>query len=204
MHWHPSDNESIIDGYNDSSPDVVAINTFDGEHSKVIGVALDGYPIYGFWGYDDLMNVVEMRSSYKLKNGETGYNGIDDYEYIPESGHLDVCNGHYGPTPEFPEGIYHYHTTMLNADGEMGFPYFLICYHGVVDDSGGDDPCAGEGETWGPGIGPPPEGCDPGPPPGTQASISVIDTTQINIQTVILFSLIPILWIISRRNGKTP
>ena len=204
MHWHPSENESIIDGYNDSSPEIVASNTFDGEHSKVIGVALDGYPIYGFWGYDESMNVVEMRSSYKLKNGETGYNGIDDYEYIPNSGHLDVCNGHFGPTPEFPAGIYHYHTTMLNADGEMGFPYFLICYHGVVEDIAGDDPCAGEGETWGPGIGPPPPGCDPGPPPGTQANISSIDTNQINIQAVILFSLVPLLWILSRRTQKTP
>ncbi|MGB2175818.1 MAG: hypothetical protein ACPH13_05105, partial [Candidatus Poseidoniaceae archaeon] len=53
----------------------------------------------------------------------------------------------------------------------MGFPYFLICYHGEADMSsdagagqggGGDDPCAGYGETWGPGIGPPPAGCGGG------------------------------------------
>jgi hypothetical protein len=53
----------------------------------------------------------------------------------------------------------------------MGFPYFLICYHGEADMSsdagagqggGGDDPCAGYGETWGPGIGPPPPGCSGG------------------------------------------
>ena len=43
---------------------------------------MDGYPIYGLWGFDDNMDVVEMRSSYQLKEGETGYNGIDDYEFV--------------------------------------------------------------------------------------------------------------------------
>ena len=48
-------------------------------------------------------------------------------------GHLDACNGHFGLTPDFPQGIYHYHTTMQNGNGDMGFPYFLICYHGEAD-----------------------------------------------------------------------
>jgi len=171
MHWHPGEGESIENDYDDSTIQAVAQNTYDGNHSKVIGVAFDGYPIYGFWGYDEQMNVVEMKSSYQPKTGETGYNGIDSYEYVEGLGHLDVCNGHFGPTPDFPQGIYHYHTTMQNGDGEMGFPYFLICYHGEADMSsdagagqggGGGDPCAGYGETWGPGIGPPPPGCGGG------------------------------------------
>ena len=125
---------------------------------------MDGYPIYGLWGYDDQMNIVEMKSSYKLKEGETGYNGIDDYVYVQALGHLDVCNGHFGPTPEFPDGIYHYHSTMMNGEGEMGFPYFLLCYHGetFLDEGGNGVDCSGFGETWGPGIGPPPEGCENG------------------------------------------
>jgi len=180
MHWHPEDGENIKDGYDNSAPDKVAPNTYDGNHSKVIGVAFDGYPIYGFWGYDDNMNVVEMKSSYELKDGETGYNGIDDYQYTEGLGHLDVCNGYFGPTPDFPQGIYHYHTTMQNGDGDMGFPYFLICYHGEADMSsdagggqGGGD-CDGFGETWGPGIGPPPPGCENGggPPPNGVVSSS--------------------------------
>ncbi|MBT4407996.1 MAG: YHYH protein, partial [Euryarchaeota archaeon] len=89
-------------------------------------------------------------------------NGIDDYEYIEGLGNLDVCNGHFGPTPDFPDGIYHYHSTMLNGEGDMGFPYFLICYHGEVDLADGGADCSGFGETWGPGIGPPPEGCEGG------------------------------------------
>ena len=165
LHWHPEDGETILD-YDISTPAAVAQNTANGSHSAVIGVAMDGYPIYGLWGYDDQMNVVEMKSSYKLKEGETGYNGIDDYVYDQGLGHLDVCNGHFGPTPDFPDGIYHYHSTMMNGEGEMGFPYFLLCYHGETflnEGGGGDDPdCSGHGETWGPGIGPPPEGCGGG------------------------------------------
>ena len=171
MHWHPENGESIENDYDESTIQAVAQNTYDGNHSKVIGVAFDGYPIYGFWGYDEQMNVVEMKSSYELKDGETGYNGIDDYKYTEGLGHLDQCNGHFGPTPDFPQGIYHYHSSMQNGDGDMGFPYFLICYHGEADMSsdagagqggGGGDPCAGYGETWGPGIGPPPPGCGGG------------------------------------------
>ena len=165
LHWHPEEGETMLD-YDISTPAAVAQNTANESHSAVIGVAMDGYPIYGLWGYDDQMNIVEMKSSYKLKQGETGYNGIDDYIYVQGLGHLDVCNGHFGPTPEFPDGIYHYHSTMMNGEGDMGFPYFLLCYHGetFLDESGGEgDPCAGYGETWGPGIGPPPDGCGGGP-----------------------------------------
>ena len=164
LHWHPEEGETMLD-YDDSTPAAVAQNTANGSHSAVIGVSMDGYPIYGLWGYDDQMGIVEMKSSYRLKEGETGYNGIDDYEYDQTLGHLDVCNGHFGPTPEFPDGIYHYHSTMMNGEGGMGFPYFLLCYHGetFLDEQGNGADCSGFGETWGPGIGPPPEGCEGGP-----------------------------------------
>lgn len=164
LHWHPGDGQTMLD-YDISTPAAVAQNTANGSHSAVIGVSMDGYPIYGLWGYDDQMNIVEMKSSYKLKEGETGYNGIDDYVYVQGLGHLDVCNGHFGPTPEFPDGIYHYHSTMVNGEGDMGFPYFLLCYHGetFLDEGGNGADCSGFGETWGPGIGPPPPGCEGGP-----------------------------------------
>ena len=163
LHWHPDQGEDMFD-YDISTPAAVAQNTANGSHSAVIGVSMDGYPIYGLWGYDDNMDVVEMRSSYQLKEGETGYNGIDDYEFVQGMGHLDVCNGHFGPTPEFPEGIYHYHSTMMNGDGDIGFPYFLLCYHGetFLEQGGNGADCSGFGETWGPGIGPPPAGCEGG------------------------------------------
>jgi hypothetical protein len=197
MHWHPEAGESIENDYDESTIQAVAQNTYDGNHSKVIGVAYDGYPIYGFWGYDDNMNVVEMKSSYELKNGQTGYNGIDDYQYTEGLGHLDVCNGHFGPTPDFPQGIYHYHTTMQNGDGDMGFPYFLICYHGEADMSsdagggqGGGGDCDGFGETWGPGIGPPPAGCEGGQGgQGGQSEISIIDNWTFDPMILLIIGL---------------
>ena len=191
LHWHPEEGETILD-YDVSTPAAVAQNTANGSHSAVIGVAMDGYPIYGLWGYDGQMNVVEMKSSYKLKEGETGYNGIDDYVYVQGLGHLDVCNGHFGPTPDFPNGIYHYHSTMMNGEGDMGFPYFLLCYHGetFLDEGGGDADCSGHGETWGPGIGPPPDGCGGGGGPRTQADyselVSAIKTPSLSINILSL------------------
>ena len=191
VHWHP--NETANEGWKDYS---FPSSTNTGEASDVIGVAFDGYPIYGVFGDDGTGQIVEMKSSYRLKAGETGYNGIDDYEYVAGLGHLDVCNGHYGPTPDFPQGIYHYHSTIENGIGEMGFPYFLICYHGEIPDGGdggGGDPCAGYGETWGPGIGPPPDGCGGGGGgPGQQSSeISaleqefVFDWTNLVVLTIL-------------------
>ena len=159
MHSHPKCEQTWLNYSLESS------RTVSG-HSPIVGFALDGYPIYGFVGWDAVGEVAEMTSSYQLKEGETGYNGIDDYEYIAGLGDLDSCNGHYAATPDWPEGIYHYHSTWENGVGGIGFPYFINCYRGELSSGGEDDPCAGHGETWGPGIGPPPEGCNPGPPPG--------------------------------------
>lgn len=69
--------------------------------SHLIGVALDGFPIYG------------PRDS----NGQT----------VPVAS-LDRCNGIESPTPEFPNGIYHYvlpNTTDATSS--------IRCFHGAVD-----------------------------------------------------------------------
>ena len=157
IHWHPEDEQTWLNYSMESSRTVT-------EHSPIVGFALDGYPIYGFVGWDEDGETSEMTSSYRLKDGETGYNGIDDYEYVAELGDLDACNGQWGATPDYPEGTYHYHTTWVNGEGGIGFPYFILCYRGEIDEE--DDPCSGYGETWGPGIGPPPEGCGGGGPGG--------------------------------------
>jgi hypothetical protein len=78
-----------------------------------------------------------MRSSYELNDAADGSNGIQDYQYIKDSGHLDACNGVLSATPEFPDGVYHYHSTMpVEVDGEMttnhAFPYFINCYAGIA------------------------------------------------------------------------
>ena len=78
----------------------------------------------------------------------------------------------------------------------MGFPYFLLCYHGetFLDEGGnGEDPCDGFGETWGPGIGPPPAGCEGGGP-GAQ----LVDVEIVSSQSVISpYTLMMILLFIS-------
>lgn len=57
--------------------------TVDGDAgpSHIIGIAFDGYPIYG----------------------NRDING-----YIVDEGSLDPCNGITSATPEFPDGVYHY------------------------------------------------------------------------------------------------
>ena len=37
---------------------------------------------------------------------------------VADHGHLDACNGVFSATPEFPDGIYHYHATMP-VEGEI-------------------------------------------------------------------------------------
>jgi YHYH protein len=81
-----------------------------GQHSRMIGVLADGFPVYG---NNDVGGIVVVN---------------DD---------LDACSGHSGPTPEFPEGIYHYHLTADEA------PYMIDCYHGEVDVAANNGPGGG-------------------------------------------------------------
>jgi hypothetical protein len=96
-----------------------------GESRKMllVGYAADGFPIYTSYGYSNAMNpasaLKKMRSSWQLKQGERlggpggKYDGkfTADYEYVAGSGDLDECNGRFGATPEYPQGIYHYYIT---------------------------------------------------------------------------------------------
>ena len=125
IHWHD-------EGRADMSEYVV--NVAESVISKVVGFAFDGFPIYGTYEVDSSGETIETTSSFRLKDGKDGYGGIDDYEFIEGIGTLDECNGHFGATPEVPEGIYHYHSTLKNGDGDLGFPYFPLCYKGVVNE----------------------------------------------------------------------
>ena len=55
----------------------------------------------------------------------------EDYEFIEGSGHLDVHNGRFAVTPEYPEGTYAYYAT-VDADWNPAYPYFIASYRGVV------------------------------------------------------------------------
>ena len=122
----------------------------------LLGWAADGFPIYGPWGNerttDGAANLRVLKSSYRVKKGSRPITGnqpggefdgifVEDFEYIAGSGDLDECSGHFGVTPEFPEGIYHY---VLTED----FPFVPRAYRGTPDPSfarrGG--PGAGKGK----------------------------------------------------------
>ena len=93
------------------------------EHSPLVGYAMDGYPIYALYGYKDPQNpksgIKKMSSSFRLKKGERPnppggkYDGTfsKDYQYLKGSGDLDICNGRFTVTNEFPEGTYAYFLT---------------------------------------------------------------------------------------------
>ena len=122
----------------------------------IVGWASDGFPVYARYGYSDPddpnSQVIQLKPSYKLKaepdlnrpntltsliggpgSGTTNPNTpipmgafTQDYEYEDGYGDLDQCNGRYGVTPEFPEGIYYYVVT-------DDFPFFTRCLKGDVN-----------------------------------------------------------------------
>jgi hypothetical protein len=118
-------------------------------HSPLIGFAYDGFPIYGAYGYantDGTGGIVRMKSSYQLRNITTRTTYADgttvtagpavsttyplgyfkeDYEYIAhpsEPSYLDVHNGRFCVTPEYPAGIYCYFAT-VDANHNSAYPY---------------------------------------------------------------------------------
>jgi len=109
-------------------------------HSPIIGWAYDGNPIYGPFGYSDPDNINSelkiIQSSYKtditnVVNRPPGYAPgffIEDHVF-DESGDLDIHNGRFGKTPEFPNGIYAYFATVgLGTQTnklEGNYPYFI-------------------------------------------------------------------------------
>ena len=121
-------------------------------HSKIVGYAFDGYPIYGPYGYDDpvdtLTRPVRMQSSYILRDNDDhrpdGYKSTDtfragnsdreytlgtfveDYVYASGEGSLDEHNGRYCITPEYPNGTYAYFLTFTsNTLVEPAYPYVV-------------------------------------------------------------------------------
>ena len=117
------------------------------QHSPILGWSFDGFPIYGSYGYvdgDPNAGIERIESSWQLRNIAIRPNGppigpqplgnyFEDFEYVVGSGDLDEHNGRFSPTPDYPEGIYHYYVT-IDAAGEPVFPYAIgPDYYGVVD-----------------------------------------------------------------------
>ena len=119
-------------------------------HSKIIGWAFDGHPIYGPWGYtnanDNTSAPMRMTSSFSQLSTDThrpvGFKYADtitvnsqsvtltagsflqDFTYSPGSGTLDSSNGRYGVTPEYPNGTYAYFITVDSSNVPV-YPYIF-------------------------------------------------------------------------------
>lgn len=113
-----------------------------GLHSKVIGWCYDGNPIYGPFAFEnpkDLNSkIVTLKSGYSASLANIINRPIDDSfplgffveDYKFESnGALDVHNGRFSKTPEFPNGIYAYYVGISTDDSTSKlvpqFPYFI-------------------------------------------------------------------------------
>lgn len=127
-------------------------------HSPLLGFAYDGYPIYGAYGYkntDGTGGITRMKSSYSLRSITTRTTYADgstvtpgpavsstyplgyfreDYQYVASSApdYLDVHNGRFCVTPEYPLGTYAYFCT-VDANWNSYYPYVVgPTFYGVV------------------------------------------------------------------------
>lgn len=120
------------------------------QHSPLLGFAYDGYPIYGAYGYaniDGTGGVTRMKSGFSLRNTSTRatyYTGTivtagpavssqfplgmyrEDYQFTANtaSDYLDVHNGRFCITPEYPNGTYAYFCT-VDANHNSVYPYVI-------------------------------------------------------------------------------
>ena len=110
-------------------------------HSKILGWAYDGNPIYGPVSTNSSGITTFMEPSYSLKPisdsnlRPSGYqNGyfVQDYVY-DESGDLDEHNGKFVKNLDFPNGTYAYFSTIHKLSKEPLFPYITFLHHNATD-----------------------------------------------------------------------
>ena len=114
-------------------------------HGPILGFALDGYPIYGPYGYanaDGSGGIIRNTSSYQLKTdlrlvqqniqngtkyatlGAPSGEYIEDWQYLAGTGTLDQHNGRFVVTPEYPFGTYAYFVS-VDENLEPAYPYIV-------------------------------------------------------------------------------
>ena len=101
-----------------------------GQDMILVGYAADGFPFYVALGPDAPKGSWELRQGTRESAPGGAYDGTfrEDWQFVAGSGDLDQCNGRFGVTPEFPEGIYHYYLT-------EDYPYIPRCVWGTPDSS---------------------------------------------------------------------
>lgn len=134
-----TDGSGIIDSdgafYYQTNPTLLNATHPNG-HSKIIGYAFDGLPVYGPFGYSDPDNsnsiIRVIKSSYRLKqmlrDDDTTPDGtfIEDFEYVSNLGDLDEFNSRHCKTPDYPNGTRAYFVTVDPDDITLPrYPYII-------------------------------------------------------------------------------
>ena len=139
-----------------ASPLLDALLNTPNRHSPLLGFALDGFPVYGPFGWDEHGQTRRFRSGYQLRamaqrtrlpDGTVltpSQEGppvtpeyppgtfVEDYDFVAGAGDLDQHNGRLTRTPEFPDGTYAYFLS-TNPQAAMAYPYLLgASYYGEV------------------------------------------------------------------------
>ncbi|MBK7966232.1 MAG: YHYH protein [Bacteroidetes bacterium] len=122
----------------------------DTKHSPLLGFAYDGFPIYGAYGYyntNGTGGISRMKSNFRLRNisvRNTYYTGAsvtagpnvsityplgyfrEDYEFVASADPncLDIHNGRFCVTPEYPAGVYAYFCT-VDSNWNSAYPYVI-------------------------------------------------------------------------------
>ncbi|MFI5140968.1 MAG: YHYH protein [Bacteroidia bacterium] len=151
---HPAQNGEY---HHHVNPKCLYDDTDSLHHSPIIGYAFDGFPIYGAYGYTYVNGtgaIKRMKSSYVVSTATTRASGppvnstypegnmCEDYVYTNGAGDLDVHNGRFCVTPEYPSGIYAYFVT-IDASLAPAYPFVIgPTYYGTVQ-SGNTGPTGG-------------------------------------------------------------
>ncbi len=111
------------------------------EHSKIVGWAYDGNPIYGPVGINTTGITTFMESSYEIDaisdaglrpaGFQNGY-FVNDYVY-KKSGDLDEHNGKFLTNADFPNGTYAYFSTLDKTSKSPSFPYITFSHRNATD-----------------------------------------------------------------------
>jgi hypothetical protein len=127
------------------------------EHSGLMGMAADGFPVFGPYGFADAGDatgaVTRMESCYALTEGcdntDADCYAFDQDAFDAGDCHLDPCNGRITAVPPemqaaFGTEIYAYYMTLDNA-GDPAFPYLPYCFRGEAETSSGGGSGGGGG-----------------------------------------------------------
>ena len=121
----------LLDGFPVYGPIGYKYN-YDSSGGVTCATDISGNMITVFKKSSYIDNGIDTSLKYIHNNQQSSYHGYKyNASYAQNDDHgiyLDHCNGIFGPTPEFPNGIYHYHMTLKiddsgNAIKEVNYYY---------------------------------------------------------------------------------